>query len=101
MQSTGHNSVVRTVETQLDFVLKCLKEKEARGAKTVAIRKETEIDYMKEIYNQIEGMVWSASRCSPWYADEKGRVVAIYPGNLQSYEKRVAQFDATKDLVFT
>jgi hypothetical protein len=101
MQTTGHHSVVRTVEMQLDWVLKCLKEKEARGAKTLAIRKETEIDYMKEIYNQIEGMVWSASGCSPWYADEKGRIVAIYPGNLLSYEKRVEEFDATKDLVFT
>jgi hypothetical protein len=101
MQTTGHHSVVRTVEMQLDWVLKCLKEKEARGAKTLAIRKQTEIDYMKEIYNQMEGMVWSASGCSPWYADQKGRIVAIYPGNLLSYEKRIAQFDATKDLVFT
>lgn len=78
LQSTGHNSVVMTVEMQMDWVVNCLLERRKRNAKSVAVKTSTVDNYMNELRDQLKGMVWDAASCSPWYTDELGRNVSMY-----------------------
>lgn len=77
MQSTGHNSVVITVEMQMDWVAKVLKKMIDRDAKVVSIKESMVENYMEELRTQCRLMVWQASLCNPWYTDEQGRNVSM------------------------
>jgi len=91
--STGHNSVVITVEMQMDWVATVLKKMIDRDAKVVSIKESMVENYMEELRQQCRLMVWQASLCNPWYTDEQGRNVSIYPWNLTSLGRRVRNFD--------
>jgi len=93
--------VVKTIEMQMDWVVKCLGETLRRkAAKSFVARKEVVENYMDDITSKISKMVWSASSCSPWYADEQGRIVGIYPEQLISYAKRISLSNPSQELEF-
>jgi len=92
--------VVKTIEMQMDWVVKCLEETLRRKSKSFVVRKEVVENYMDDITSKISRMVWSASSCSPWYADEKGRIVGIYPEQLISYAKRISLSNPSQELEF-
>lgn len=75
--STGHNSVVLTVEMQMEWVVSCLRKMIDRKAKVVSINESAVRNYMKQLRDQFRLMVWDASLCSPWYTDELGRNVSM------------------------
>jgi len=93
--------VVKTIEMQMDWVVKCLEETFRRKAKAFVVRKEVVQNYMEDITSKISKMVWSASACSPWYADGKGRIVGIYPEKLISYSKRISRSVPSEQLEFS
>jgi len=91
----GHNSIVFTIECQVNWVIKVIKEMSKRNARTVAIKKSAEDEYMDSILTSMKTTVWGTYDCGSWYADHRGVVTALWPESLVSYYNR------TKDVNFS
>lgn len=78
----------------MGFVVHCIKSMVPRSSSLVRVRKEVEEQYMKEINTEMEKMVWRNPGCvvPSQYADAHGRIVALYPGTVDSYEARINFF---------
>jgi cation diffusion facilitator CzcD-associated flavoprotein CzcO len=89
----GHTSMVYMIESQLAYVLDCLRLMERRGLKAVEVRTEAQAAYNDEIQRRLRGTVWM-SGCKSWYLDAHGRNTALWPGFTFEYRWRTRRFDA-------
>ncbi len=88
----GHTSMVYMIESQLTYVLDCLKLMERRGVKTVEVRPEVQQAYNDAIQRRLQGTVW-LSGCKSWYLDAHGRNTTLWPGFTFEYRWRTHRFD--------
>ena len=89
----GHNSMVFMIESQLAYVLDCLKTMERRGITVVDVRPEAQARFNERIQARMQGTVWS-SGCASWYIDENGRNTTLWPGFTWAYRQLTREFDA-------
>jgi len=89
----GHTSMVYMIESQLAYVLDCLKMMERRGVKAVEVRPQVQQAYNDAIQRRLQGTVW-LSGCKSWYLDAQGRNTTLWPGFTFEYRWRTRRFDA-------
>jgi hypothetical protein len=54
-----------------------------RGARSVEVRAEVEQASDRALQARFAGTAWT--RCDSWYRDERGRIVANWPGYMREY----------------
>jgi cation diffusion facilitator CzcD-associated flavoprotein CzcO len=89
----GHNSMVHMIESQLNYVLDCLRTMEARGAASVEVRPEVQSAYNDELQQRLQGTVWNAGGCASWYIDAEGKNRSIWPRPTWTFRRRTRRFD--------
>jgi cation diffusion facilitator CzcD-associated flavoprotein CzcO len=89
----GHNSMVFMVESQLKYVVDCLRTLRDHGAETVEVRREVEDAYNDWLQDHMRGTVWTAGHCQSWYLDEHGRNTTLWPSYSWSFRRRTRRFD--------
>lgn len=89
----GHNSMVYMIESQITYILDCLRIMDKRRLQTVEVRAESEEAFHKEMQQRLPGTVW-ASGCHSWYLDAQGRNTTIWPGFTFEFRRRTRHFDA-------
>ncbi len=89
----GHTSMVFMIESQVAYILDCLRTMEQRALQTIEVRAESEEAFNTEIQQRMPGTVW-ASGCNSWYLDKQGRNTAIWPGFTFEFRRRTSHFDA-------
>jgi cation diffusion facilitator CzcD-associated flavoprotein CzcO len=90
----GHNSIVFMAESQIAYVMDCLRMAERREVTTVEVREEIQAAYNEELQRGLKGTVWTAGGCSSWYIDAKGRCTTIWPDFTWRFRRRTRRFDA-------
>jgi hypothetical protein len=58
------------------------------------VRPEVEAASDRAVQERFAGTAWT--RCDSWYRDERGRIVANWPGYMREYLKQASQLDATE-----
>ncbi|MQA94103.1 MAG: FAD-dependent oxidoreductase [Streptosporangiales bacterium] len=81
----GHNSVVFMIESQVEYVLKCLRLLQRAGADTLDVRPEAQRDFIDRLQRRLGKLVWNEGGCTSWYLDEKGVNRTIWPGFTWEY----------------
>jgi cation diffusion facilitator CzcD-associated flavoprotein CzcO len=76
----GHTSVVFMIESQLRYVMQCLRPLLAGRARAVEVRPDAQEAFNADIQQQLRGAVWNAGGCHSWYLDENGVNRAVWPG---------------------
>ncbi|MFN2591085.1 MAG: flavin-containing monooxygenase [Actinomycetota bacterium] len=89
----GHNSMVFMIESQLNYVLGCLRTMRERRAAVVEVRSEVQDLYNERIQEAMEGTVWTAGHCHSWYLDDTGRNSTLWPTYSYSYRRLMRRFD--------
>jgi cation diffusion facilitator CzcD-associated flavoprotein CzcO len=89
----GHNSMVFMIESQLSYVLDCLRVLRECGAETFEVRPDVVERYNAELAKQMEGTVWTAGHCQSWYLDDTGRNTTLWPSFSYSFRRRTRRFD--------
>jgi cation diffusion facilitator CzcD-associated flavoprotein CzcO len=89
----GHNSMIVMIESQLAYVLDCLRVLDERGAKVFEVRPEAVARYNAELERQMQGTVWTAGQCQSWYLDDTGRNTTLWPGFSWDFRRRLRRFD--------
>ena len=58
------------------------------------MRAEVEAASDREVQARFAGTAWT--QCDSWYRDERGRIVANWPGYMREYLQRTATLDASE-----
>jgi cation diffusion facilitator CzcD-associated flavoprotein CzcO len=89
----GHTSMVFMIESQIAYVLDCLRTMDDQGLATVDVRPEVQAEFNADIQSQLVDTVWNAGGCRSWYLDEHGRNTTVWPGYTWRFRQRTRRFD--------
>jgi cation diffusion facilitator CzcD-associated flavoprotein CzcO len=96
--NTSGGSIIFYLETQAGYIRQALQQLGARGAGAIEVRGEVEAASDRALQARFEGTAWT--RCDSWYRDERGRIVANWPGYMRDYLQRAERLDVA-DFTFT
>ncbi len=88
----GHNSMVYMIESQITYILDCLRIMDQRKLKAVEVLPQAQEIYNVEIQRRMRGTAW-ASGCQSWYLDANGRNSTLWPGFTFEFRRRTRRFD--------
>ena len=88
----GHNSMVYMVESQITYILDCLRMMDRRHLRTVEVRSEIQEAFNTELQQRMRDTVWT-SGCTSWYLDANGRNTTLWPGFTFEFRRRTRHFD--------
>jgi cation diffusion facilitator CzcD-associated flavoprotein CzcO len=91
--SIGINSVIFSLEAQIQYVMSALDTMESHDLKRIEVRKEAFDDFVDEVDGRSEGSVWTAGGCKAYYVDDNGRNFGIYPGFVTQFRRRTRRFE--------
>src|SRR3954447_15811819 len=89
----GHNSVVFMIESQIAYVMDCLRQMDDRRLAAVEVREEAEREFSAAVDAKMRGTVWMEGGCKSWYLDANGRNSTLWPGTSWSFHQRTRRFD--------
>ncbi|MFI6596066.1 flavin-containing monooxygenase [Nonomuraea sp. NPDC050536] len=84
----GHNSVVFMIESQVRYVMDCLRLLSRTGARAIDVRPDRQRAFNRRLQDRLDPLVWNAGGCTSWYLDEHGRNRTIWPGFTFEYWAR-------------
>ena len=89
----GHNSMIFMIESQIAYILDCLRTMHKQDLQAVEVLPETQEAFYAEMQRRMQGTVWT-SGCSSWYLDAKGHNTTLWPGFTFEYRYRTHRFDS-------
>jgi cation diffusion facilitator CzcD-associated flavoprotein CzcO len=89
----GINSVIFTLESQIQYVISALETMERLAVRRVEVRPEELARYVDEVDRRSKGSVWTDGGCTAYYLDPNGRNYALYPGFAAEFRRRTRRFD--------
>ncbi len=94
----GHNSILFMIETQVRYVLQCLRWLDSGRLDTLEVRGDVQRTYNDALQQRIERTVWRSTPwrsggdggldyrpCGSWYRHASGRNHVIWPGSAVAY----------------
>jgi cation diffusion facilitator CzcD-associated flavoprotein CzcO len=88
----GHSSMVFMIESQLAYILDCLRQMDRRGAKAVEVQSQVQNAFNAELQRRMSHTIWT-SGCSSWYLDANRHNTTLWPGFTWEYRRRTRRFD--------
>ncbi len=88
----GHNSIVFMIESQLTYIVKCLRMMKRHKIQAVDMLPEVQNAFTSEIQQRMQHTVWT-SGCASWYLDAQGRNSALWPGFSFEFRLKTRHFD--------
>jgi cation diffusion facilitator CzcD-associated flavoprotein CzcO len=88
----GHNSMVYMIESQINYILDCLRVMDRRNLQSVEVRPDAMEQFNQEMQKRMQGTVWM-SGCKSWYLDAHGRNTTLWPGFTFEFRHRTRHFD--------
>lgn len=93
----GHNSLLFMIETQVGYVIRCLRMLNTRQLQRIAVRPGAQHTFNQSIQRRMDRTVWQ-SGCQSWYLDEQGVNRTLWPRSTFAYwirmlRPRRADFD--------
>ncbi|MEO3871179.1 NAD(P)/FAD-dependent oxidoreductase [Nonomuraea sp. B12E4] len=83
----GHNSVVFMIESQVRYIVNCLRLLSRTGARALDVKPGAQRAFNRRLRRRLDPLVWNAG-CSSWYLDEHGVNRTIWPGFTFEYWAR-------------
>jgi len=90
----GHTSIVFVIESQIAYILDCLRTMRDRSASVVEVRPDSLERWESSIEERSRHTVWVAGGCDSYYLDSRGKNVAVWPGSSWSLRTALRHFDA-------
>jgi cation diffusion facilitator CzcD-associated flavoprotein CzcO len=81
----GHTSALFIIESQMNYIIDCIRTLKTQGLRSIEVRREAERTYTAMIHREMERTVWKSGGCHSWYQSKSGHVIAMFPGFSFSY----------------
>jgi cation diffusion facilitator CzcD-associated flavoprotein CzcO len=82
----AHNSIVYMIESQVSYIMDCLRTLEDRPAAYLDVRRDVQTRYNEWIQSEVENSPWQD--CQSWYRAEGGKNTANWPGFTFAYRAK-------------
>jgi hypothetical protein len=92
--NTSGGSIIFYLETQSAYVRQALAQVRARGGGAIEVRPEIEAASDRAVQARFAGTAWT--ECDSWYRDERGRVIANWPGYMREYQAQLSELDVSE-----
>ncbi len=89
----GHNSLVFMIESQLGYVIECIRHIERTCAVSAEVREDAQLRFNEQVQERLAGSVWNSGGCASWYMDVNGKNTVIWPGSTWRFRRRLRHFD--------
>ena len=89
--NTSGGSIIFYLEQQAAYIRQALQRVRDAGAAAIAVRPDVEAASDRETQARFSGTAWT--ECDSWYRDDRGRIVANWPGYMREYAKRTERLD--------
>jgi cation diffusion facilitator CzcD-associated flavoprotein CzcO len=89
--NTSGGSIVFYHEAQAAYLRQALQQLRTRDAAALEVRADVEHASDRELQARFAGTAWT--QCDSWYRDERGRIVANWPGYMREYLQRTQSLD--------
>ena len=76
----GHTSALFLMESQMNYILSCLKAVKRQKKQLIEVKPEAETRYTHWIHKAMQSTVWNQGGCTSWYHSKGGKVIAMFPG---------------------
>ena len=83
----GHTSALFIIESQMNYIIDCIRTVQTKGLRSIEVRPEAERTYTAMIHREMERTVWKSGGCHSWYQSKSGHVIAMFPGFSFSYHR--------------
>ncbi|GAA3911400.1 NAD(P)/FAD-dependent oxidoreductase [Litoribacillus peritrichatus] len=80
----GHNSVIFMIESQVHYIIECLKEMKRRKVDLLEVKEDAQSAFNQWVQENLKGSVW-ASGCVSWYLQDGGKNFTMWPGATWQY----------------
>ena len=81
---TGHVSIIYMIESQIMFIMKCLKYLKNNKLNYLDVKNTAMESYNNKLQKKLSETVW-ASNCGSWYKTKEGKIINNYPGYGTEY----------------
>jgi cation diffusion facilitator CzcD-associated flavoprotein CzcO len=88
----GHNSMVFMIESQINYILSCLRTMQQRNLQAVDVLTQVQEGFDEELQRKMLNTVWT-SGCASWYLDAKGHNTTLWPGFTFEFWRKTLRFD--------
>jgi hypothetical protein len=85
--------MVYMIESQVAYILDCLRKMDRRHVRTVEVRPEVQEAFNLDVQERMQRTVW-ASGCASWYLDARGCNTTLWPGFTFTFRRKTRHFDA-------
>jgi cation diffusion facilitator CzcD-associated flavoprotein CzcO len=89
--NTSGGSIIVYHEAQARYLRQALEQLMRRGAGAIEVRAEVEHASDRALQARFAGTAWT--QCDSWYRDERGRIVANWPGYMREYLQSTRELD--------
>lgn len=76
----GHTSAIFVIESQMRYIMNCIKTVLQSGKSTIKVKPDAENQYTQKIHSEMTKTVWHDGGCHSWYKSKSGKVIAMFPG---------------------
>jgi hypothetical protein len=90
--NTSGGSIIFYLETQAAYIRQALQQLLRRGAGAIEVRREVEAASDAALQARFAGTAWTG--CDSWYRDDRGRIVANWPGYMREYLQQASELHA-------
>lgn len=90
----GHTSLLVMIESQLPYIVQCLRRMEHRGLASFEVRREACQAFNEALRRRMRRTVWVQGRCLSWYLDKQGQNTTLWPDFTWKYRQLMRRFDA-------
>jgi len=88
----GGSSIISMIECQTGYLGQAVSRLVRGDAESIEVREDVAARYDKEMQERLAHSVW-AGGCTSWYQTPSGRITTNWPGTVQEYRERTADFD--------
>ena len=76
-----------TAETNVETIVRLLSQKQAAGAKSLAVKPQISRAYNEWLAQQFPRYYWASPSCQSYYQDENRRAPFLFPGRFKEYRE--------------
>jgi len=95
----GHNSMVYMIESQVHYVMECLKTMRRRKLIEVEPKRDVQSAFNLKLQERHSKTIWT-SGCKSWYLDKNGKNTTLWPGFTFQFRAATRTF-GTADYTLT
>jgi cation diffusion facilitator CzcD-associated flavoprotein CzcO len=89
--NTSGGSIIVYLEAQAAYIRQAIQQLRLQSAGAIEVRGEVEAASDRALQARFAGTAWT--QCDSWYRDERGRIVANWPGYMREYLQQTRELD--------